>query len=55
MTAGEAAEVLGVTVQTVHRFATSGVLPTAMKLPGLRGARMFLRDDVERLAEERAA
>jgi DNA-binding transcriptional MerR regulator len=51
VTAAEAAEILGVHVATLHRLTRSGALSTAMKAPGLRGARFFLRSDVEALRD----
>lgn len=47
LTAGEAAERLGVTVATVNRMAAQGKIPTAHKLPGVRGARLFRATDLE--------
>lgn len=55
MTAAEVAERLNVAVATVARWANSGALPTAVKAPGLRGARLFHPDDVEALAQQRGA
>jgi len=54
VTAREAADILGVSIPTVTRLATDGTLATTIKAPGLRGARMFRRRDVERLAAKRA-
>ncbi len=50
LTAREAAELLNVSVFQVARLAQRGDLPTAMQAPGKRGARFFLRVDVEALA-----
>lgn len=44
-----------VTVRTVARWAASGRLPIAMKLPGERGANLYLRSDVERVLKGVAA
>ena len=41
--------VLGLSVSTVNRLADAGKLPTARKFPGLRGARLYNRTDVEAL------
>lgn len=51
----ESARIAGVNVATVNRWAASGVLPVAARLPGRTGARLFRRRDVERLAKSRAA
>ena len=51
----EAARILGVSLKTVYRMAESGELQEVAKSPGIRGARFFLREDVERLARARAA
>lgn len=51
----DAAQILGCHVRTVHRFVESGDLKPAVRMPGLRGALMFRRADVERLAKRRAA
>lgn len=53
LTAREVAEVLGESVSTITRLAQTGDLKTAAKAPGLRGARLFRRADVERLAAKR--
>ena len=50
LTAAQVAERLGVTVRTVTRWADSGRLPTAMKLPGATGPRLFHATDVDALA-----
>lgn len=52
--AAEAAAMLAVSVATVSRWAVSGRLPTAFQAPGDKGARLFLRSDVTRLAGELA-
>lgn len=49
----EAAVIFGVSVKTVNRWASDGVLPCAVKLPGRTGAKLFRRTDVERLAIKR--
>ena len=53
MTAAAAAARLGVDVRTVARLANAGILPVAVKAPGLRGARLFDPADVDRVAAER--
>jgi hypothetical protein len=51
----EAARILGdLDKSTVTRLAASGQLPIAARLPGLRGAFLFHRADVKRLAAQRA-
>lgn len=54
ITAREAAELLGVTVSTISRWATPAQprLTPSRKLPGQTGAYLFRRRDVERLAKE---
>lgn len=48
--ARDAAEILGCSVATVHRHEAEGRLPTAHKVDGLRGPKLFHRSDVESLA-----
>lgn len=55
LTTAEAAEVLGVTVATINRWAVSGRLPVAHKLPGRTGANLYRREDVERVEAERGS
>jgi len=56
VTTGEALDILGMSSPTsVSRLVQAGRLVPATKLPGLRGAYLFNRSDVERLAQERAA
>lgn len=43
----EAAEIIGRDKRTVHRMVARGELEPASKLPGLRGAFVFRRADVE--------
>lgn len=52
VTAAEAAATLKCTTRTITRYADAGTLPTARKLPGRTGARLFHRSDVDRLAEQ---
>lgn len=51
----EAAQILDLSVKTMHRRIASGAIRPAGKLPGLRGAYLFNRADIERLAKEHAA
>lgn len=48
----DAAALLRRAPATVNRWAEAGRLRTAAKAPGLRGARLFAREDVEALADE---
>lgn len=48
----DAARILNRGIATVNRWAATGRLPTTAKAPGLRGARLFDRRDVEALAAE---
>lgn len=52
VTADEVAERLRVDRSTVTRWAATGRLPVALKMPGKRGARLFNEADVDRLAAE---
>lgn len=49
----EAAELLGVSVATVNRWAASGALSPAVKTPGPRGANLFHRDEITALRKDR--
>jgi len=51
----EAADILQRPVATINRWANRGTLPIAVRGNGIRGARMFRREDVERVARERVA
>jgi excisionase family DNA binding protein len=53
--AATAAEVVGVSVETITRAARSGQLPYVLKMPGPTGAYLFTREAVEAYAQERAA
>lgn len=55
LTTKEAADLLGVSVATINRWADKGDLTVAAKAPGLRGARLFRRIAVEDKAAEAAA
>lgn len=51
----EAARILGKSHRTVHRLVESGALKPVMTAPGgFRGAFLFDRSEVERLAEAAA-
>lgn len=52
LSAADAARVLAVTPATVRHMQRRGDLPVAAKTEG--GVHLFLREDVERLAAERA-
>ena len=54
VTAREAALILGCTTEWVSRLARDGVLNEEHKMPGIRGARLFRRDEVTRVAVERS-
>lgn len=54
LTSREAADLLGIRIQAWHRLvAKEGLRPTH-ELPGIRGAKFWLRADVERLQRARA-
>lgn len=55
LTTAEVASIYGCHVRTVHRLVERGDLSPAIKAPGLRGSLFFRREDVLRLAAERAA
>lgn len=55
LTTAEAASLLDVSIATVNRMADQGKLREAKKFPGIRGARLYKRRDVEALATRRAA
>lgn len=55
VTTAEAADLLGVSIKTVLRIAERGELPVAVRVPGLRGPRMYRLADVQALAERRSA
>jgi len=50
LTSAEAADRLGVTVQTWHRYAKAANLTPAHKMPGVRGACLWHPADVDRIA-----
>lgn len=51
----ETAAMLGMSVSQINRLAAAGDLPVIAKAPGIRGAYLFDRADVERILAERAA
>lgn len=55
LTTAQAADVLGVSVATVHRMESDGELSVALKVTGLRGPKFFRLDEVEALRDRRAA
>ena len=55
VTVREAAEMLGVSVQHVHRLIHAGHLDVAWRLPGPTGAKLLARTQVEHLLAERAS
>ena len=54
LTTAEVAEVLGISVPTVNRWAANGRLQPAQKLPGLRGHYLFRAQDVDALKGDAA-
>lgn len=55
MTAAEVAAELRVSARHVARLVERGVLTEHAKFPGLRGPRVFHRDEVTRVVTERTA
>ena len=55
LSAAQAADTLGVSIKTVHRWAERGTLTPAGKLPGLTGSYLFRRAEVESRAHAEAA
>lgn len=55
ITTHKAAQILGVSHQTVQRFVTAGLLEPALKAPGKRGAFFFTVEEVNRLRTARQA
>lgn len=53
LSSGEVATLLDVSVATVNRWALTGQLPVAYRLPGRTGANLFRRQDAERLLPAR--
>jgi excisionase family DNA binding protein len=50
----EVAEILGVSVATVNRWAAEGQLKPRHEMPGRTGARLFSRRDVARFEAKRS-
>ena len=48
----EAAQILGVSTTTFNRRVLTGAVPAVRKLPGAKGAWVFDRAEIERLAAE---
>lgn len=48
-----AAEIVGVHRQTFNKFVNLGRIRPAVTVPGVTGARLFRREDVEAFAESR--
>ena len=55
LTSAEVCERLGIDRSTLSRWVAAGRIRPATKLPGIRGAFLFARADVERIAAEVAA
>lgn len=55
MSSSDAADALGIDRSTLALWARDGKIVPLMKLSGIRGAYIFARADVERIARERAA
>lgn len=55
ITTAQVAELLNITVAWANKQAKAGRLPVAHKLPGLTGAYLFRRDEIEQIAVGRAA
>lgn len=52
MTSAQVADALGVSLRTLGRLVDAGEISFVMQLPGLRGARLFSRSEVERVLSE---
>lgn len=50
LTSAEAADLLGVNPQKLHRLVTRHDVRPVLEAPGKRGAKFWLRRDIERLA-----
>jgi excisionase family DNA binding protein len=55
LTTRAVAERFGVAISTVTRWVADGHLTPFTKTPGIRGAYLFTREEVDRFAHERAA
>jgi len=54
ITVKQAAEILEVTVRTIHNLIKSGELTTVAQIPGATGAKLLDRIQVQNLAKQRA-
>ena len=54
LTTAQVASHLGVSIATVNRWAKSGRLPVAAKVPGRTGPNLYLAEDVQALKEAAA-
>lgn len=54
LTSREAANRLGISVQTISRWVNEGKLTPALKAPGLRGPSFFRAEDVDALKGDAA-
>lgn len=55
LSTAEAADMIGVAVATINRWAAKGKLPIAHKLPGDTGAHLYDRSDVEVLLADQGS
>ena len=55
LSTAEVASILRVSIGTVNRWAKDGTLPVWKQMPGDTGARLYRREDVERIRDERQA
>ena len=53
ITSAEASVLVGCDRATFNRWVTRGDVPIEVQFPGYKGARLFRRIDVERLAKDR--
>lgn len=54
LSTSQVAALKGVNVATVNRWAKTGKLPVAVKVPGKTGANLYRREDVAALVESAA-
>lgn len=55
LTSTQAGQLLGKSGRTVVRMSQKGLIKPATQLPGVNGALLFRRSDIEALAAERAS
>lgn len=55
LTSAEVCETLNIDRSTLSRWVAAGLIEPSLKLPGIRGAFIFNRDEVERRRQEMAA